>query len=181
MVRGFTYAYTVDMQELFTSDGWKITREEATLPDGRTTSRVRAHHASTVHLLAFDDEGKLLLLREYRPFYGAYLWMLPSGHIDKEADMTVAAQRELREETGFRAQRLAFLWQANVSEKYVATNYFFTATDLVHDPLEQDVDELIEVHHVPLNDAYERVISSPFVHLASAYGILRTLKERKDF
>ena len=43
------------------------------------------------------------MLREYRPFYGTYIWMIPSGKADKEKDILVAAQRELQEETGITA------------------------------------------------------------------------------
>lgn len=74
------------MEQLFHGHGWTIDLETATLPDGRVAKRARASFADTVHILAFNDTGNILMLREYRPFYGTYIWMLPSGHADKEAD-----------------------------------------------------------------------------------------------
>ena len=82
---------------LYEDKGWKILREEATLPDGRTTSCTRVYRADAVHILAFPSKDTILLLREYRPFHGAWQWMLPSGLADKESDVTAAAQRELHE------------------------------------------------------------------------------------
>lgn len=165
------------MEELFNGDGWKIIRETATLPDGRTATKTRAHYSDTVHLLALNEKGELLVLREYRPFYKTYIWMLPSGHVDKETDHHMAADRELREETGFRAKDLKHLWTANATEKLNATNYFYLAKNLVHDPLPQDDDEFMEVHALLPEEAYERIAGSERVHLASAYGVLRYMKD----
>jgi ADP-ribose pyrophosphatase len=164
-------------EELFSGHGWKITKESASLPDGRTTTRTRAHYADTVHVMAFDDKGNILILREYRPFYKTWIWMLPSGHVDKETDRDAAADRELREETGFRAEKIRYLWTANATEKLSSSNYFYLASSLIKDPLPQDDDENIEVHALTPEEAYAKIAGSERVHLASAYGLLRYLKE----
>lgn len=165
-------------EELYKGHGWRITLDTAKLPDGRTTKKSRGHYADTVHLLAVTEEKKLLVLREYRPFYGTYIWMLPSGHVDKEADHAIAADRELREETGYRAASLQHLWSANATEKLSSMNHFYLATSLSHDPLPQDADELIEVHVLAPEEAYQKIIASDYVHLASAYAVLRFLREQ---
>ncbi len=168
------------MQELFSGHGWRITLEEAALPDGRVKKQVRAHRADAASIIALDDAGAILLLREFRPFYGDYLWMLPSGKVDKETDVHEGAQRELREETGFRAVEIRHLWTANISESLGFANHFFLAHDLIEDPLEPDSDELIEVHHIPEEEALEKVLASPVVHLPSAYALLRYLREKEE-
>ncbi len=105
--------------------------------------------------------------------------MLPSGHVDKETDHLVAADRELREETGYRAESLSYLWSVNATEKFDSANHFYLAQNLTHDPLPQDADELIEVHELSAEAAYENIIASKRVHLASAYGILRYIRDKK--
>ncbi len=167
------------MTRLFEGHGWTIDLETADLPDGRTSERSRAAYADTVHLLAFDERGDILMLREYRPFYNTYIWMLPSGHVDKEKDPLVAAKRELQEETGYRAENVSFLWKANSTEKLKDTNHFYRAGTLTKDPLPQDDDELMEVHPMTIDEAIEKVLTSPVVHMASAYGLMRYLKEKK--
>lgn len=104
--------------------------------------------------------------------------MLPSGRVDKETDLDAAAQRELREETGYRAGTLLPYCTTHYSESVIAANYIYLARDLVHDPLPQDDDELIEVHTVTLPEALRRVLESPYVHTASAYGLLRYLHDQ---
>lgn len=103
--------------------------------------------------------------------------MLPSGKADKETDIEVAAQRELQEETGYRAGEITLLWKANNSEDMKSTNYFFLARQLQPSSLPQDDDELIEVEEVSVEDAIDRVLKSPIVHTPSACGLLRYARE----
>lgn len=165
------------MEELYSGHDWRIVMEEATLPDGRTKKVARAYRPDSVHLIAFTEGGKILLLREYRPFYKDYIWMLPSGRVDKEADHEAGAQRELQEETGFKARELKHLWTTHHSESLNYSNHIYTATGLEESPLPQDDDEMIEVHEVSLDEAIEKVLSSKIVHTASAYALLRYERE----
>jgi ADP-ribose pyrophosphatase len=165
------------MEELFNAHGWKITKEEASLPDGRIANKVRAEFADTVSILAFDEKRKILLIREYRPFWKEWVWMLPGGHIENETDHTNAALRELREETGFSANSIRLLWRGYNEEIIKKTDYFFEAKSLFIAPLEQDNDELIEVHSMEPREALRKVESSPVLDLLSAYGLQRWMKE----
>jgi ADP-ribose pyrophosphatase len=165
------------MQELYSGYGWTITLEEGKLPDGRVKNAARAKRADSVHLLAFPEERKVMLLREFRPFYGQYLWMLPSGRVDKESDIRSAAQRELQEETGYRAAELQHYCTVYQSESLILANHIFLARELSPSPLPQDPDELIEVHVFPLEEALEKVLSSPIVHTPSAFALLRYERE----
>jgi ADP-ribose pyrophosphatase len=167
------------MDELYRDKTWQVLLESAPLPDGRERRVPRVKCADSVHLLAFPENGRIFLIREFRPYYGTYLWMLPSGHVDKEDDAAIGAQRELREETGYRANTLEHLWSVNHSERLIMTNHFFRATDLQKDSLPQDDDELIELHTVSIEEALEKIHSSPKIHLASAYGVMRWMQEHK--
>lgn len=165
------------MEELFNQFGWRITLEKASLPDGREKKAILVHRADSVHIMAFTQERLMLVLREYRPFYQKYVWMLPSGRADKENDVETAAQRELQEETGYRAKKLTHYGSTRHSETLQCNNHIFIAEDLVRDPLQQDEDELIEVHEMPFNEAIAKILGSDPVHTASAYAVLRYARE----
>ena len=165
------------METLFDAHGWKVTMEEASLPNGNKKKTARVQRADTVTMITESKPGTILLLREFRPYYSQYIWMLPSGRIDKESDMTLAAQRELQEETGYCAATLTYLWSANVSESLLLTNHFFYASELTPDPLPQDDDELMEVHETEMQEALRLIESSAKVHLPSAYALRRYLQE----
>ncbi|MBI1813184.1 NUDIX hydrolase [Candidatus Peregrinibacteria bacterium] len=158
---------------LYTGYGWTLAIDESALPDGRVKRAVVVQRCDSVHILAFPTPSRIFLIREFRPRYGSHLWMLPSGRADKENDHEAAAQRELQEETGFRAEHLTYYCSTRHSESLDCANHLYVATQLIKDPLPQDSDELIGVHDVSLDEAIGNVLGSPVVHTASAYGLLR--------
>ena len=163
--------------ELYNDGKWKLVKDTATLPDGRTKTAVRGFHPDTAHILAFKG-NKVLLLREYRAFDGRWIWMVPSGKMDKEIDHRTAADRELREETGYRAAFLYHIATMENSETYASKGHHYIAARLTHDPLPQDADEMIEVHECTLQEAIGRVLScGEHSRVASAF-LLLLAKER---
>lgn len=169
---------------LYKDSTWEIREEEAWLPDGRVKRVPRAHRCDAVHVLAFPEPETILMLREYRPFYGEWVWMVPSGKVDKEKDVALAAQRELQEETGFKAKSLKHWFSTNHSEQLAMTNHVFLARDLESAPLEQDAHELIEVHPMKLEEAVRMASEGKIRHTVSAYALLRygAVKEQgKEF
>jgi ADP-ribose pyrophosphatase len=103
--------------------------------------------------------------------------MIPSGHVDKETDVAVAAQRELREETGYRAESLELFFVARHKETLDYTCNVFIARDLIKDPLSQDVDEVISVYELPVEEALQKVLHCPIQHSVSALALLRYLHD----
>lgn len=166
------------MEELYDQEGWLVTKETSDpMPDGRTKTTIRVNNVDSASIIAINKDGNVLLLREYRPFWGDYIWMLPSGKVDKEKDHNVAALRELQEETGYGAKDIQPYFVFNFNERIKITHHLYIAKDLYSDPLPQDDDELIELHELPLDQAIENVLSSPRIHAASAIGLLRYTRE----
>jgi len=166
------------MTVLWSDDTWQVIDESVALPDGRIKTSIRVKRPDSVHILAFPAPGKILILREYRPYYQQYLWMIPSGKVDKENDITIAAQRELQEETGYKAQSLQHYCTVQNTESIVYENHVFIASKLVESRLPQDADEEIEVHELSLEEALNNVLTSPVVHTVSAFALLRYMKEQ---
>lgn len=167
-------------EELYNDGKWRIMKEAASLPDGRMKTAVRVHRCDVSHILAFPTPKTILVLHEYRPFFQGWVWLLPSGFVDKETDPLEAAKRELREETGYRANIVKDYGSSYYSKSLVAFNHYYLATDLVKDPLPQDGDEMIEVHELPLNEAMDQILGSPQIHTPSAFGLLRYIREHPE-
>ena len=166
------------MEILFEEGRWQVVREQAILPDGSKHSEVRVSRPDIVCVLPFITDDKIVVIREYRPFYGEWIWKLPDGKMDKELDLLEAAQRELREETGYRSNDLRHYCETNLSESIIFTSHYFIGRDLEKDPLPSDEDELIEVHEMTIEEAIDKVQGSPCVHVGSAYVLLRYAKEQ---
>ncbi len=164
-------------EELYAGYGWVIARENALLPDGRVKTVARGHLCDTVHVLAFPSDNSVLLLREYRPFWKDFIWMIPSGKVDKETDLDAAAQRELREETGYRAGKIQRYCACKHTERVDFSCQIYLARELTRDPLPQDATEFIEVHELCLTEAIENVLGSSTIHTVSAFALLRYARE----
>ncbi len=137
---------------IFKGRVFSIRRDELRTPDGRpTTFDIVEHHGSVV-IIPIDKEGMVLLVRQYRHAARIEMLELPAGTLDSsEEEPLHCASRELREETGMRANNFVEL-----GKFYLAAGYstelmtVFLATDLHIDPLEPDADEFLEVEKVPL-------------------------------
>ncbi len=74
-------------------------------PDDSQAERTVVHHPGAVAVVALDDAKQVLMIRQYRHPVGRKLWEIPAGLRDVAGeDLLVTAQRELEEETGYRAR-----------------------------------------------------------------------------
>ncbi len=79
-------------------------------PSGERFQRDVVHHPGAVAVVPLLDDGRVVLVRQYRPPVDAELLELPAGLRDVAGeDLRVTAQRELLEETGYRAGSLESL------------------------------------------------------------------------
>jgi ADP-ribose pyrophosphatase len=146
-------------------------RERTILAEGRHLRLVREGHweyaerttaSAAVVLVAVTAEGKLLLTEQYRIPVGRRVIELPAGLVgdvagEEHEALATAAQRELIEETGYRAERLTQLTMgppsAGLATEMVA---FFRCAELSKVGAGGGVEhERIEVHEVRLGDVAE--------------------------
>ncbi len=93
-------------ETVFHGKVWDVRRDEVDLGDGQTVVRDVLEHPGAVGIVALDDDERVLLVRQYRHPTGRLLWEAPAGLLDVEGEHPLAAaQRELLEEAGLRAER----------------------------------------------------------------------------
>lgn len=127
-----------------------------------------------------DREGNVILLSEYCAGSNSFILSLPGGKAEStDADsLEQEAQRELREETGYRARRmvkLRFAWSHPSTSN--RRSHVFLAFDLVRDPLPESQDEIIRIVRLPLESAIERVYED-FVSDVSTIGNLLMARDK---
>jgi ADP-ribose pyrophosphatase len=120
-----------------------------------------------------DSEGNVLLVRQFRLPAGESLLEVPAGGVDEGEGIEPAALRELREETGFRAERLERLTGFFVSPGYCTEFiHVFLAKGLVEDPTDGDEDEDISIERMPLYEAIRLIDSGEIKDGKSIVGLL---------
>jgi ADP-ribose pyrophosphatase len=102
--------HVVRSTERFHGRVWDIRTDLVDLGDGQQVERDLVVHPGAVGIIAVDDDQQVLLVRQYRHPVSALLWEPPAGLLDIAGeDPLVAAQRELFEETGYRASSWSVL------------------------------------------------------------------------
>jgi ADP-ribose pyrophosphatase len=128
-----------------------IHEDDVRLVDGTRAKREVVVHPGAVAIVAIDEAGKVVLVRQWRHAVGRALWELPAGTRDRDEAPRRTAERELAEETGLRATDLRALAVAPLTPGYsTEIMHFFLATGLSSGPTDRDVDERMDVaHHSP--------------------------------
>lgn len=148
-------------EEIYTGQILHVVKDTVALPNGRTATREMALHRGAVAVVALDDEGNVVLEKQYRYPMGAVLEEIPAGKLEAgEDDPLGAAKRELREETGLVAETwhslgIYYPSPAILTEKI----HLFLARGLRQGEDQPDEDELLVVYREKLSHAVERVLS----------------------
>jgi ADP-ribose pyrophosphatase len=83
-----------------------VRKDTVRLPNGKTTEREVVEHAEVAVIIPVLDDGRLVLVRQYREAVGKALLEIPAGGVDEGESAEEAARREMVEETGYRVGRL---------------------------------------------------------------------------
>jgi ADP-ribose pyrophosphatase len=155
---------------------FSIEVERVQLPKGGTHEMAIVRHPASVVLIPVQDDGRVILIRQYRHSLGREIWELPAGSLDPDESAEEAAKRECEEEIGLvphRVERLGGLYPTPgyCDEEMI----FFRAWDLrpppPDSPHQADEDEDIHVQLFTVADAKAMVGRGEIIDLKTAYGL----------
>lgn len=158
-----TRVFAVDVEPVTGKDG--VTRDVATI-----------RHAPCVVLVPMLDDGRVVLIRQFRHSVQRVLWELPAGGINPGEAPEAAAARECEEETRLaptRVERLATMFPAPgyCDEEMI----FFRASGLrppaANSSHRPDDDEDISVHPTTVAEARAMLARGDIVDLKTAYAL----------
>ena len=139
---------TLESQRVYEGAFLKVNKDVIALPNGKQSYREYVCHPGAVAVIAICNDGSLVFERQWRhPLHRAF-FEIPAGKIDNGEDPLLAAQRELREETGYVAKKWQHIGTLHTSIAY--TNEFieiYLATGLTLHERKLDEGEFLELHY----------------------------------
>jgi ADP-ribose pyrophosphatase len=166
---------------------FRVTRDRITEPGGVESTREVVRHNGSVVILAIDSSKSkkdpwVVIERQYRHAAGRYLWELPAGKLDPGEEPLTGAQRELKEETGYRAKKWKLLIDYWASPGFLGESMkLFLAEGLIAGEAHPEEDERIDFRLVKLSELLKKIAKGEIQDGKTLVGTLlyaRKLKKK---
>ena len=161
--------------------------EDTVIANGHRAHWDYIHHDGAAAVLPVDDDGKILMVRQYRNALDRFTLEIPAGKLDDPAEPKIeCAYRELEEETGYRTEKLEYLISVNTTVAFCDEAIdIFVAHHLIPSHQHLDEDEVINVERWDLKDLEEMIYQGKLtdgktIAAIMAYGRKYRSVDKKD-
>ncbi len=157
---------------LFRGQDFSVVEHDA-LVRGKRYRFARVVERDSSVILPFLDDGRIVLERQYRHAIGRWVYELPAGHIEKGESPAEAAARELKEETGYSAREMNFLFKTyELPDLTSAIRHYYVARGLVRGRQRMDQTETIKLVLLTMQKAMEMIDDNIIDDPCAVAGIL---------
>ena len=156
-------AELLSSETVFEGPLFHVVRDRLIEPGGKLATRDIVRHNGSAVILAIDNTKSkrdpwIVVERQYRHAAGRFLWELPAGKLEPGEDPLLGAQRELAEETGYRAKKWKPLVEYYASPGFVSESMkVFVAEGLTAGDTNMDEDEQIAFRLVKLSEILKMI------------------------
>ncbi len=144
------------------------------IPNGNIVKWDFIDHKGAAAVVPVNDEGKLIMVRQYRNALNRYTLEIPAGGLNGADEPTMdAAARELTEETGYRADKLELLLSIRTTVAFCNEKIdIYVATGLTPGEQRLDEDEYVDVEAFELDELISRVLAGEIQDSKTVAAIL---------
>ena len=169
--------------KIFTGELLHVFKDEAILPDSSTGRREWIQHPGACAVVPMFGNGDCVLIQQFRYPAQQLFWEVPAGKIDFSEDPLSTAKRELKEETGYRAEQWTY-----IGHFYPAIGYadeiihIYLAEELTQGAQNTDKDEFLSIYRVSFKEVLNMIDSGEINDAKTISSIIRVqgfLKKRK--
>ena len=155
----------------------KLFVDEVELPNGKKSVREIVRHPGAVCVIPVDDDGNVIMIKQFRYPFSQVLLEVPAGKLEKGEDPLDAVKRELEEESGVVAERVEYIGTmyttvAILDEKI----HMYLATGLSYNNAHPDEDEFLETEKIPLSTLVDMVMEGKIPDSKTQIAILKAEK-----
>ena len=165
---------TVSSREVYQNPWTRVREDVVRLSNGRTTIYGVVEFGECVGTLPLSDDGRVLLVRQYRYVQGTATWEMPTGGVKAGETPEEAARRELLEEGGMHAARLTHLSTYHTSKSVVReTAHLYLAETLSPVPASAPDDtEFLATAWKPFVEVLEMVLANQIMDSMTVIAVL---------
>jgi ADP-ribose pyrophosphatase len=147
-----------ELRRVFSGRIFSVSVESHPLPDGRMADFELVRHPGGAAVLPILDDGRVVLLRQFRPAAGGVIWEIPAGRMESGETPADCVIRELAEEAGYQSQQLESLGEMLPAVGFCTERiYLFVARGLTAVPQALEPDEYLEVLPLDAEEALAMV------------------------
>ncbi len=158
----------------------KIWRDEVELPNGFRSFREYVKHPGAAMVIPETNDGKYILIYQYRHAVGQVFLEFPAGKTDPGETTHQTAARELQEEVGWSPGNLEFLTHIHPVIGYSNEKIdLFYASNLKKAPINKDPDEVLEIVELSLDELQTKLWNHEITDVKTQIGIFWLLKKMK--
>ena len=164
----------VDRNLAYTGSIMKIYKDDMQMPDGRSVQWDYFHHKGGAAVIPVLEDGRILMVRQYRNALDRYTLEIPAGAFDYEGEPGLScASRELEEETGYRSDSIHFLLNMNSMPAFTNEKVsIYVAENLEKSHQHLDEEEFLNVEVWTLDDLLERIYQGTLTDSKTVCGLL---------
>ena len=152
------------------------------LPNGNSACREVVIRGPAAAILPVDDNGNVILVRQYRHPITKMSLEIPAGVLDEgESDPKSCAIRELEEETGLKAGSVNFLMKIHTTIGFCTEEiYIYLARGLTEGQTCYDDEEFIEIEKYTLHEAVSKIFSGEITDSKTIAALLAYISHTKS-
>lgn len=163
----------ISSQRIYEGAILNVRRDKVTAVKGEAYREIIEHNGA-VAMVAITDDGNIVMVEQFRYACGRPVLEIPAGKIDAgETDPAAVAVRELREETGYSADKVILLGKINTSAAYSEEMIsVYAMTELTPGEQDLDEDEALNVIEMPFGEAYDMAASGKLIDAKTIAALL---------
>ncbi|CAG9608384.1 NUDIX domain-containing protein [Pseudoneobacillus rhizosphaerae] len=165
---------TIKSDHIFSGRVISLQVDEVELPNGKTSKREIIKHPGAVAILPITNDGKIVMVEQFRKALERTLVEIPAGKLEKGENPLECARRELEEETGYVCEKLDWLISFYTSPGFadeIVHLYVATGLSKKEDAAQLDEDEFVNIVELFLAEAIQYVEEKKIYDAKTAYAV----------
>jgi 8-oxo-dGTP pyrophosphatase MutT (NUDIX family) len=169
---------TLSSKVIYENPWIKVEEDQVLNPSGGKGIYGKVHFKNkAIGVIPLDEELNTWIIGQYRYTLNEYSWEIPMGGGPASLSPLEGAKKELKEETGFSAQKWRQILKIHTSNSVTdEVGYVYIAEDLTKGETSFDETEELEVKKIPFTEAVAMVMEGKITDAISIAGILKAEK-----